>query len=296
MRRVRRVTFLIGMCAVLFIGGCVAPRIYSDEQVLMGTTAAITVVPDTVSARAAVREAFRIFRRYEQRFNFYDHASELSQLNRQAVSENFPVSEELWQMLNRALAYCRDTNGAFDITATSLGCRDGYRTIVCDPLRRTVRFSRPGTKIDLGGIVAGAAIDAAVPILKKNGVKNFLIDIGGDMYAAGCNQWNRPWQIGVRNPLRQQEVIAVLPVRNKAVTTSGNYVKNHLISTLPQAAAERVLSMTVAAAAAAEADVLATAFYVMGVERARDYLRRHAGIEAIAVVLRRGELSVDYLP
>jgi thiamine biosynthesis lipoprotein len=86
-----------------------------------------------------------------------------------------------------------------------------------------VRLRNPRTKIDLGGIAAGYAVDEAARLFRFHGILDFLIDAGGDMYVGGNNCVGKPWRIGIKDPRDRAQVIDVVEVSDRAVVTSGNY-------------------------------------------------------------------------
>jgi hypothetical protein len=98
----------------------------------------------------------------------------------------------------------------------------GWRLLTLDRGARTVRFTRPGMRIDLGGFAKGYAVDNAARILRAHGIRHAMVSAGGDSRVIGDRR-GRPWTIGVRDPRRPGEVVALLPLEDVAVSTSGDY-------------------------------------------------------------------------
>jgi len=282
-------------CALLlFLAGCGSRNQYSQTMLLMGTTATITVTPDTIAGRDAVAEVFRLLQERDKQLSYYGQESELSKLNAGAASGPVPVSKLLFNIIRRSLHYSRQTGGAFDVTATSLKQADGYKTIRLDLVQHTVHITNPEARVDLGGITVGYVLDEVVALLRSRGQKNFMIDIGGDIFVSGYNPQGKPWCCGIRDPLKQDAMIEYLALSDKSVTTSGNYLRPHIID--PQThlpATGSVLSVTVIAPTGLDADALATAFFIMGIEKTRAFISARPDIEAVFV--KQGEGKADVI-
>lgn len=144
-------------------------------------------------------------------------------------------------------------------------------------------------QLDFNAIAQGYSVDVLANFIRNKGVKNFYIEIGGEIYVEGKNPEGKPWRLGVDKPVadnngKEQRVIsAVISVTNKGIATSGNYRKfykkdgrifAHTMNPKTGRPAENeLLSVTVVAKNAAIADGMATAFMVMGLEKAKAYLK-----------------------
>jgi len=291
-------TFFIVAClfpSLMMLSGCFRQKGYTEEMLLMGTTARITVIPDTPQNQEAVHKVFSRLNEYDRRLNFFSPDSELSRLNTAAASGPQKVSPDLLELIEESLRYSGLTRGVFDVTATSLQRQSGYGTIIINKPEHTVAFSDPRTKIDLGGIADGYCIDKAAAQLRGSGVENFLIDIGGDIIAYGRNAEDQPWQIGLQDPFSTKQILASFPLNNEAVTTSGNYVKKHIIDpkTGTVSAKNQVLSVAVFAPKCIDADVLATTLFICGPgEQAEEIVRKVPGMRAVFVMNRDGKAEI----
>lgn len=179
--------------------------------------------PDTVRLRAAGESALDEIQRLEDRLSFFRPSSEVAHINRRAAREPVRVTPDLFRLLRQVQTIHRETDGAFDITiAPLLRCwgfratsgivptsedlaearqRVGMQHVLLDERTHTVRFTREGMQIDLGGIGKGYAIDQAVEILREAGVTDALIHGGtSTAYAFGCTPEGQPWKIGIEYP------------------------------------------------------------------------------------------------
>ena len=203
-----------------------------------------------------------------------------------------------------------DTEGAFDITVAPLvnawgfGFKNGVNpdAKAIDSLRQVVGFQKvrlennkvvkfdPRVMLDCSAIAKGYGVDVVANLLRKYGIKNFMVEIGGEVVTSGVNPERMPWRIGVTKPTDDSlsvnnELQTVINVTDKAMATSGNY-RNfyykggrkyaHTIDPKTGYPVQHsILSATVITDDCATADAYATSFMVLGMEKARLVLDRH---------------------
>jgi thiamine biosynthesis lipoprotein len=158
-------------------------------------------------------------------------------------------------------------------------------------------------KVGLGGLAKGWALDAAARTLRKLGHADFLLQAGGDLYAAG-NRGGEPWTVQIRDPRGGPlDVLASVPVRDRAFSTSGDYEHayvvagrryHHVIDPRTCRPARGARSVTVLASTAVEAEILGKAIFVEGGDGSLELARR-AGVEAIVVDAEGRALATDGL-
>ena len=156
-----------------------------------------------------------------------------------------------------------------------------------------IHFARLGMSITLDGIAKGRIIDSGVAALKSMGFDNVLVEAGGDMMAASSETEGQPWNIAISNPRPSdgQQFIASFSVKNKAVTTSGDYLnyftsdysQYHIIDPRTGQSPSELASATVIAHSAAEADALSTTLMVMGVREGLEFIQQLPGVQALVV-------------
>ena len=291
----------------------------TEARPLMGTLVSITVVgASSRTARAGVEVAFAALDRVDRVMSEWRAESPLSELNRAAGSGRWTsLPADLCLVLRFALEGSRRTAGLFDPTWAAL--RDlwrfdqaspvvpsdaalqerctlvDYRKLELDPARGSAacraRLAEAGMQVGLGGVAKGWAVDQAVRALRSAGLRNFVVQAGGDLYAAGSNR-GRPWKISIRDPRgAPDEAFASLAVRDQALSTSGDYENffvaggvryHHLVDPRTCRPATASRSASVLARSAVEAEILSKAAFILGGAAALDLV---AGWSAAAVLV-----------
>ncbi|MEN8179417.1 MAG: FAD:protein FMN transferase [Pseudomonadota bacterium] len=290
----------------------------SQEAAIMGTQVRVEHWhEDAVEGKAAIEAVLAEFRRIDRSMSPYREASELSLLNREAAKRPVSVSEELFRLLERSLEISELTNGAFDITFASVGHQYDYRKgiaptdqklqqdlpkidfrhILLNPADHSVTFKQPGVRIDLGGIAKGYAVDQGIKILQQRNITQALITAGGDSRLLG-DRGGRPWHIGIRAPRDPQAMVAVLPLVNTAISTSGDYERyfeadgvrhHHIISPATGRSAREVQSVTIIGPDATLTDALSTSLFVMGPAAGLQLINTLPELEAV-IIDRNGKM------
>ena len=288
----------------------------------MATSFEVLLPFGTPEALAAAGAAFDAIDRLEQQLTVYRDTSEVSRLNRLAPRAAVPVEQGLFGLLALAARISEETEGAFDVTAGALIkawgfyrgprrvpsapevadalLRVGMRHVVLDPVGRTVRYLRPGVEINLGSIGKGYALDRVAGLLRDEwGLPAGLLHGGhSSVYALGTPPGDpRGWTVGIRHPWDPGRRLALVWLRDRALGTSAATFQHlehdgrklgHILDPRTGWPAEGVASASVVAPTAAEADALATAFFILGAEKARAYCEAHPGVGAV-LLLPHGE-------
>ncbi len=283
-----------------------------QEADIMGTRIVVELYHDDPAvARRGVNAVLKEMRRIDTTMSPFIASSELSRVNREAAQHPVRVSEELFELLQRARRVSDLTGGAFDVTFASVGYLYDYRkgvrpddeqrsaatTLInyhqlkLDPAQRTVQFGQPGMRIDLGGIAKGHAVDRCMMLLEQLGIHNALVRAGGDSRVSG-DRWGRPWTIGIRDPRDREGVVAVIPLIDVAVSTSGDYERffeqdgvryHHIINPRTGDSARGLQSVTIIGPDSTTSDALSTSVFVLGLEKGLELVNRLSGIDAIVV-------------
>ena len=312
------------MAGAILMGGCawMPPAELRREQFLLGTEVAVTAVaPDEASASAAVAGALEEIARIEALLSSWSEESEITLLNRNA-GEWVSLSRETLEVLAACGRFGEMTRGAFDPTVGPLIdlwreserrgrppdeteleealSRVGYRRIQVDVPGGRARLE-PGSRVDLGAIGKGYAVDRAGAVLLEKGGTGGVINAGGDLRLLG-ELPERLSMISIRNPDHPETSLGeFLPPRGSAVATSGNYLRyfeidgirfGHVLDPRTGLPIRGVKSATVIAPDAMTADALATAILVAGQEEA-DRLAHQEGI-GFVIVGKDGEVSSSF--
>jgi FAD:protein FMN transferase len=277
----------------------------------MATTFEVIVPFDAPSASESAQAALDEIDRLETQLTVYRDTSEISRINATAASRPMRVEPNLFELLKLAKRIHHETEGAFDISVGALVKtwgffrragrvptpeelaevreRIGMKHVVLDEQRQTVFFQRQGVEINLGSIGKGYALDCAARIAN---LPNCLLHGGhSSILALGSESASNPgWTVGLTDPERPQCRRALLHLRHRAMATSAITYQHfehdgkklgHLLDPRTAWPAEGILSATVTAPTAVEADALATAFFILGVDKTRAYCDAHADIGAV---------------
>ncbi len=283
------------------------------ELAIMGTLIRVELwADDRATGERAIAAVMDEMHRIDLAMSPHKPASELSRINRHAFHEPVPVSAEMVALLGRSLEFSALSDGAFDITYASVGhlydyrrgikpsdstlaqarAGIGWQKMLLNPHLRTVRFAHPRTQIDLGGFAKGHAVNNAVRILREHGIQHAMVAAGGDSRLLGDRR-GRPWMIAVRDPRRPGEVVAVLPLEDTAISTSGDYERfflgpggerhHHLIDPATGRSPAAVRSVTILADDGLTSEALSKCVFVLGIERGLALVESQPGVDAIVV-------------
>lgn len=268
-------------------------------------------------------------KKVDQALSMFNQESIISKINR---NEKVELNEMFLQVINLAQKVSQDTDGAFDITVAPLvnawgfGFKTGAKPsgVSIDSLMNTVGYKKislkgrqlikenKNTMLDCSAIAKGYGSDVVAAFLRKRGIENYMVEIGGEVVTQGISEKRVPWRIGVTKPTDdslnvENELQTVLNVTNKSMATSGNYRnfyykdgKKYAHTIDPKTGypvQHSLLSATVLADNCATADAYATSFMVMGIEKAKGVLERHPELMAYFIYTdKNGNLAVWYSP
>lgn len=282
---------------------------------LMGSRFDITVVSvDEDLGYINIQEAVGEIRRIEKMISSWDDASETSLINKNAGIKPVKVSLELFKLIERAKQISEITDGAFDISYSSMDniwkfdgsmttmptrveiaksvSKVGYEKIILDSKDHTVFLKESDMKISFGAIGKGYAADKAKELLVSKQVVAGIINAAGDLTTWGTKASGEKWLIGIANPLSKDKIFSWLPILESSVATSGNYEKyviingkkyTHIIDPRSGYPSSGVNSVSVFAKSAELCDALATAIFIMGTNAGLSLINQLGGTEVIIV-------------
>lgn len=233
----------------------------------------------------------------------YRADSELTHVNRNAGQRPVQVSRELFDFLSTCASYSRASDGTFDITVGPLiklaGFYKGtgrvpnpdevalvlpgvgYRKVVLDEERKTVRFTQSKVELDPGGAGKGFAVDKMREVLKQGQVHSALISAGGStLYALGAPPGKRGWKVSIKDPRHPTRAAESVNLKNESISTSGSYEKSlwadgkiwsHIIDPRSGCPAVGTLSVSIITAKALDSEAWAKPYYIQG----RSWTERH---------------------
>jgi FAD:protein FMN transferase len=277
-------------------------------------TISVTSATDNEKAHRAVKAAFDEIRRVENLMTTFKADSPLSQVNANAGIAPVAVPGELVEIVEEANRISKLTDGKFNIAVETLGALWHFRaktprapdpfevarrlplldtkSIITDKPHNTIYLAKPGMRIGLGAIAKGYAVDRAGKVLLEHNIKDFIVNGGGDILFSGKKGANF-WNVGIRDPRENSRYFARFDVlKDSSVSTSGDYEKfffdrgkryHHLIDPSTGYPAQGTVSATVIAKTACLSDALATAIFVLGVDKGMKLIEADPNLEAIIV-------------
>jgi thiamine biosynthesis lipoprotein ApbE len=286
------------------------------EWTVMATALTVTAYRPVSSAALAVADldaAYREVADVDRLMSLYRADSELVALNARAGGGPVTVSAAMFEVLSAAQRFAVLSGGAFDITVQPVVDLWGFyrveRTavppqaaidealksvgsgrIALDPAARTATLA-PGTRIDLGAIAKGYAVDRALDALRARGASAALVNLGGNIGVFGPAPRGQQWSIGIQDP-RANRLMGRIQLSAGAVATSGDYDRyfeldgkryGHIIDPRTGWPVESVAATTVVAPTAMAADALSTAVFVLGPERGLALLKTQPGTAGVVV-------------
>jgi thiamine biosynthesis lipoprotein len=279
-------------------------QIIKDVQSALGTFVTVTVVhPDRREAISALRAAFDEVHRIHHLMNAHQQSSEVGALNREGYYDD--ASDDTRHVIQRANSFSERVDGTFDITVlpllklweenvsknkipTDAEISEklelvNYRNILIEG--RSIRFKKQGMGITLAGVAKGYAVDKAIEALNRFHIKHALVNAGGDIRAIGGKGENIPWKIGVRDPANEIRIVTAVELYDQAIATSGTYRRSFsdILNLKVGKPAQGVLSSTVIAKTAMDADIFATCIFIQGAEKGVGWISGFDGVKAFVV-------------
>lgn len=282
-----------------------------DQAFLMDTLVQMKAYGE--NAEIAVEESMNRIAEIENLMSKTVEESDIYKLNNNPKKE-IEISQDSREVLKKSLYYAELTEGDFDPTIGALvslwgiGSRDaavpqeteieqalndvGYRNLKIN--NNSAKISQTGVKIDLGGIAKGYAAEEVKKIVKKHGVKNAFINLGGNVLVIGSKVDGSAWKIGIQDPREGRgNVMAIIDAVDKTIVTSGNYERyfeengklyHHILDPKTGYPAENnLLSVSIISKNSFDADALSTAVYVMGLERGMNFIEKLAEVDVMII-------------
>ena len=279
---------------------------------IMGTRVGIELWhSDSLTAKQAIETVHSEMQRIDQSMSPFIKNSEVSLINRDAAKHPVKISNELFSLIDKAQTISQQSNGTFDITFASIGylydyrkhqhpsnkviqntlSKINYKKIHLNPKTSEIFFKQQNVRIDLGGIAKGHAVDRCIAKLKALGIKHAVVSAGGDSRLIGDKR-GKPWITGIRHPRHKNKYIAILPLENTAISTSGDYERffiedniryHHIIQPKTGKSATTSQSVTVIGPNSTTADALSTTLFILTTAKALKLINSLPLYEAIII-------------
>ena len=282
---------------------------------LMGSRFELTIVAeDSLKAEQYIDTAIAEISRIENLISDWKTTTQIAEVNQNAGIKPVKVAREVFEFTQRSLYFSKLTNGAFDISYAAMDkiwrfdgsmtkmpseeeiknsvAKVGYKNVELDSVACTIFLKLKGMKIGFGAMGKGYAADKARQLMELKGVKAGIINASGDLATWGKPPHGKVWRIGVTNPFNEEKVIAVLPLKRQAVTTSGSYEKYvefngkryaHIINPVTGYPATGLISVTVVGPNAEMANGFSTSIMVLGQEKGLALLRQFPDYSAVII-------------
>ena len=299
---------LLGLCACVH-----TPELqrfeFSNPQ--MGVPFRIVVYARSdIQATNAAHQAFARVEQLNSILSDYDYDSEVSRLSRTSGSNLWvKVSDDLWRVLSLSQQFARESGGAFDATvgpavnmwrhARRLRALPdpqrlaralesvGYRHVELDPVTQSVRLKVPNMRLDFGGIAKGYAVEEAMKVLKKNGIRSALVGAAGDIAVSAPPPGKKHWRLEAGGFSEEESDFVFL--KNASMTTSGDLFQfleidstrySHILNPRTGIGLTNQVLVTTIGPNCTEADAAATTLSVLQPHEWNSFLRKYPEVEA----------------
>lgn len=294
-----------------------------QTRLLMDTFVQIVVYNDQKSnaeLNAIIEKALDRIKQIDQITNFYNDSSLISYVNQTAGNQEVSIDSVLAEILSASGMISELTDGNFDVTigkVKKLWPFSSEQPVVPDSAKiiealkyvdyklielknNKIKFSKPGIQIDLGGIAKGYAIDEAIKVLQNNGIKDALVNAGGDLRAICSKLTCGKRKIWIKHPRKPEAFFGHFRMDEGSVATSGDYERFFIIDSVryfhilnPKTGypARKCVSVTIQASNAMLADALATVVFVMGPEKGMIFVKSLPNVECIILFEKNNQLN-----
>ncbi|MCT8978614.1 FAD:protein FMN transferase [Clostridium sp. CX1] len=316
----KKLSIMLGAIVIsLSISGCTkvannSNNPMTETEFLMGTIIKVSLYDK--KNEDVMNKAFDRIRQIESEVSINKEGTELDRVNAGSGKEWVKVKDDTFTIVKKGLEYSKKTEGTFDITVGpivklwSIGLPEakvptkneideklkfvGYKDLEVNDNDKSIFLKRPGMIIDLGGIAKGYTADAVSEVLKKEGVKSAVIDLGGNVLAMGNKPDGEPWRIGIQNPFDSRgQIVGSIGVSNKSVVTSGIYERfieqdgkkyHHILNPFTGYPYENeIAGITIISDKSIDGDALSTSVFSKGLKGGMEFIENIPGIDVIFI-------------
>ncbi|MGL4570376.1 MAG: FAD:protein FMN transferase [Clostridium sp.] len=283
-------------------------------ELFMGTAIKVTIYDK--SNEKILDEAFKRIIEIEDLVSINKEGTEITELNKNAGLKGVKLSDDSFNIVKKGLEYSKLSNGGYDLTIGplvklwSIGLPEAkvpskneikdsikkidYKKVKINEDTKEVFLTEKGMMIDLGSIAKGYAADEIVKLLKENGVKEAIVDLGGNIYALGLKEGDKEWKVGIQDPFTDRgNVVGSVKVSNKSVVTTGIYerfvekdgVKYHHILNPKDGYPYKteIAGVSIIADESVDADGLSTLVFTKGLDEGIEFIESLEGVDAVFI-------------
>ncbi|WP_212977102.1 FAD:protein FMN transferase [Paenibacillus azoreducens] len=289
---------------------------YSETYIIFDTVVNVKLYGEHAKP-SQLEDIKHLMEDMDQKLSRTLETSEIYKVNQAAGKQAVQVSQDTFDVVQKALDYAVSTGGLYDPTVGPLvslwnigneGAHVpskpelnkaiqliGFKDVEMNREERTIKLLRPSMALDLGGIGKGYAADRIAAYLKSQQVDSAMINLGGSsIIALGSKPGGQSWNIGLQDPDQTRgKALGNVHIKNKTVDASGVYerffiengVKYHHILDPRTGFPSRsgLKSVTLICDSATDADALSTAVFIMGLDEGMKYIEKQSGVEAFFI-------------
>lgn len=324
----KKISCLMAVIITLaFFVGCSKQKIPAEPikktSLVIGTICTITLYDS--DDYSIIDKAMERLTELENILSINKTGTELDKVNDMAGIEPVPVSDDTLKVIKNGLEYSAISNGSLDITVGPLVKLWGigtdfakvpteeeinsakelinYKDVEINEDNKTIFLKNPNMIIDLGAIAKGYAADEVAKLLKDNGIKNAIINLGGNIFVLGKKVDGTDWKVGIQNPEKPEEpespqksddsTIGYVTVSNKSIVTSGVYERyfekdgkkyHHILN--PETGypyENEILGVSIISDKSIDGDSLSTTLFALGVEKGLELIESTKGVNALFI-------------
>lgn len=312
----------MSLLAVVFLfSGCGnnAKKVTNDAPIsrsnfYLGTYCKVTIYDK--SDESILDKAFNRIEEFDKMLSINKENTEVDNINDKSGIEKVKVNDDIFKLIDKSLNYSKLTGGAFDtsigpiVKLWNIGLDSarvpskeevtkalplvGYKNVELNANEKTVYLKEKGMALDFGAIAKGYIADEVVEVLKDNGVKKAIVDLGGNIYALGSNKEDKPWKIGIQDPdLERNNIIGYMYSSNKSVVTSGIYERffekdgvkyHHILSPFNgYPFNNEIMGVTIVSDLSIDGDALSTSTFSLGLNEGIKFINSIPNVDAIFI-------------
>lgn len=316
MRKAFHILLIFMTSAFAVFSSCKKPAVYHFQKLQLGTIINLTLISESAEiAQKTSRKVFDEIERIESLMSPYRKTSDVFRINNSAYKKPVHISGEVFALIEESVEISDLTDGCFDITFAS-GSRlwnfnndsfipptpgqvrnylsfINYKNIRLDSVNQSISWKDKEIKIGLGGIAKGYAIKRGIETARDAEIQGIILEAGGDLQVSGSKSGS-PWLVGLTHPREKSILLTVALHDMDSIATSGDYERyavyknkryHHIINPKTGYPAESFSSVSVITKDPVKSDGYATAFFVMGLEKAKELLRKDRQLLVIFVDL-----------